>query len=126
MVARLLSFRAAPYIVTDSTRAAARARGQVDSATLPPAYPSYGRRENEPTMDGARGALTPFAAGFRLSASESRGGCSAMSEGDWYMCQAEAVGWALTLGREGLSGLPTDEKPARKRFGEAAGILHHV
>jgi hypothetical protein len=22
-----------------------------------------------------------------LSASESRGGCSAMSEGDWYMCQ---------------------------------------
>ncbi len=42
--------------------------------------------ENEPTMDRTRGALTPLAAGLRLRASESRGGCIAMSEGDWYIC----------------------------------------
>ena len=38
----------------------------------------------------------------------------------------ENVGWGLTPGREGLSGLPTDEKPARNGFGKAGGILHHV
>jgi hypothetical protein len=39
---------------------------------------------------------------------------------------AEVVGWGLTPGREGLSGLPNDEKPARNGFGEAGGIIHHL
>jgi hypothetical protein len=39
---------------------------------------------------------------------------------------AEDVGWGLSPGREGLSGLPNDEKPARNGFGEAGGIIHHL
>jgi hypothetical protein len=32
---------------------------------------------------------------------------------------AEALGWSLALGREGLSGLSNDKHPARSGFGEA-------
>jgi hypothetical protein len=39
---------------------------------------------------------------------------------------AEDVGRGLSPGREGLSGLPNDEKPARNGFGEAGGIIHHL
>jgi hypothetical protein len=39
---------------------------------------------------------------------------------------AEDVGWDLTAGREGLSGLPNSEKPARNGFGEVGGIIHHL
>jgi hypothetical protein len=31
---------------------------------------------------------------------------------------AEALGWSLTLGREGLFGLSRHQKPARSGFGE--------
>jgi len=37
-------------------------------------------------MDGKGSALTPLAVGLRLRASESRGGGSAISEGDGYLC----------------------------------------
>jgi hypothetical protein len=49
---------------------------------------------------------------------------------------AEALGWRLTLGREGLSGLSNDKHPARSGFGEVLVIyppypmgvpfIHHV
>ena len=57
-------------------RAATRARGQPSDATRPPAYGSSGSGKNHPTMDGARGALLPLAADFRLRASQARWGCS--------------------------------------------------
>src|SRR5262249_25435548 len=66
--------------------AAARTRRQTSGTTLPTANPSHGGGESEPTMDSTGGALTPLAAGLRLRASESRGGCSAMSEADRYLC----------------------------------------
>ena len=50
-------------------------------------HPCHGSGKNHSTMDSARGAVLPLATGFRLRASESRGDCSAMSWGDWYMCQ---------------------------------------
>jgi IS1 family transposase len=59
----------------------AAARWQVGSATLPTAYGSSGSRENEPTMDGVRGALLPIAAGPRLRAPEASCGGSVMSWG---------------------------------------------
>ena len=68
MVASLLSFCAAPYIVTDGARAATRARGQAGGATLPPAYSSHGSGKNQSTVVGARRALLPIAASFRLRA----------------------------------------------------------
>ena len=49
----------------------AAARGQAGGAALPAAYPSHGSRENEPTLDGARGALLPLAAAFSLRATQS-------------------------------------------------------
>jgi len=57
----------------------AAARGQVGGTTLPPAYPSDGSRKNQPTMDGARRALLPIAADFRLRATQARYGGSVMS-----------------------------------------------
>ena len=50
----------------------AAARWQASSATLPAAYGSSGSRENQPTMDRARGALLPIAAGFRLRVTQAR------------------------------------------------------
>jgi hypothetical protein len=38
-----------------------------------------GNRQNEPTMDGARGALLPLTAGFRLRAPQARCSCSVIS-----------------------------------------------
>jgi hypothetical protein len=67
------------YRLTIGARAAARARREVGSATLPAAYASDGSRENEPTMDGARGALLPIAAGSRLRATQARCGGSVRS-----------------------------------------------
>ena len=59
----------------------AAARGQAGGATLPPAYASHGSGENQPAMDGARGARLPIAAGFRLRATQARCGGSIMSWG---------------------------------------------
>jgi hypothetical protein len=81
MVASLLSFCAAPYIVTGGARAATRARRQANGATLPTAYSSHGSGKNQPTVDGVRGALLPIAADFRLRATQTRCGGSVMSWG---------------------------------------------
>jgi hypothetical protein len=56
----------------------AAARGQADDATLPTANRSSGSRENESTLDGARGALLPIASGSRLRATQARCGGSVM------------------------------------------------
>ncbi len=77
MVASLLSFRAPPRITPHSARAAAR--GPAGGATLPAADSSSGSRANQPTMDGARGALLPIAAAFRLRATQARCGGRVMS-----------------------------------------------
>jgi len=87
VVACVLSFRASSPIPTSSAHAATRARWQTDCATLPPANSGDGSRQNTSTMDGARGALLPPAAGFRLRATKARGGCRVISRVDWYMCQ---------------------------------------
>jgi hypothetical protein len=39
---------------------------------------------------------------------------------------AEELGWNLTLGRKGLSGLPRHKKPAPNGFAEADPIIHHL
>ena len=83
MVASVLSFCAPPRITPGSARAAARARWQAGGATLPAANSSHGSRENQPTVDGARGALLPIAAAFRLSATQARCGGSVMSRRGW-------------------------------------------
>jgi len=61
MVAGFLSFRAPPRITTDSARAAARARRQVGSATLPAAHSSHGSREKHPTVVNAGSPVLSFA-----------------------------------------------------------------
>ena len=73
--------------------------GKLSGATLPATDASDGSRQNQPTMDGARGALLPLAAGFRLRATQARCGCSIMSRGEWVKVPAEALGWSLTLGK---------------------------
>jgi IS1 family transposase len=126
VVACLLSFRASSPIPTSSARAPVRTRGQTSGTTLSTANSGYGCWQNQSTMDGARGAFLPIATGFRLRASESRGGLQCHVTGRLVHVPAEVVGWGLTPGREGLSGLPNDEKPARNGFGEAGGIVHHL
>ncbi len=44
----------------------------------------------------------------------------------WVKVPAEALGWRSTLGREGISGLPYNEKPARTGFGEAGRFIHFI
>jgi hypothetical protein len=55
-------------------RAAIRAKWQTARATLSAPDSSHGRRQNQPAMDGGRGAHLPLAAGFLLRATEARGG----------------------------------------------------
>ncbi len=64
------------------TCAASRPKGQTSGSTLPAADASHGRRQNESTVDSQGSALVSLAVGFRLRASELRGGCSVMSGGD--------------------------------------------
>jgi hypothetical protein len=118
VVACLLSSCASSCIVAGSAHAASRTRGQTSSATLPTAYTSDGSRKNQPTMDGARGALLPIAAGSRLRATEVRSGWQCHVTGRWVKVPAEELGWSLASGREGLSALSHDKKPARNGFGE--------
>jgi hypothetical protein len=51
--------------------------------------PGHGSWQNEPTMDGARGALLPLAKGFRLRGIEARWGCRIMSRGGCCKCQQQ-------------------------------------
>jgi transposase-like protein len=83
MVASVLPFCASSPIAARRARAATSARGQVGGATLLATDTSHGRRENHSTMDGARGALLPLAAGFRLRATTVRCGRRSMSWGGW-------------------------------------------
>ena len=69
----------------------------------------------------ARGALIPIATGFRLKAHKPDGRRYHVA-GRVMNVPAEALGWHLTLGREGLSGLSNDEHPARSGFGEVLVI----
>src|SRR2546421_783179 len=46
--------------------------------------------------------------------------------GRWVKVPAKGLTWSLTLGREGLSGLPHHQKPARSRFGRPGRFIHHV
>src|SRR5215471_8576843 len=72
-------------------------------------------------MDGARGALVPLAAAFHLRGIEAR--WSPVScRGRWVKIPAEELGRSLTLGREGLSGLPHHKKPVRNGFAEGWSI----
>src|SRR5215469_17773464 len=56
--------------------------GQTSGTTLSPADGSSGSGENQPTMDGTRGALLPLAAGSRLSATQARVGGMSWDEED--------------------------------------------
>jgi hypothetical protein len=118
VVACVLSFRASPQSAASGAQAAANARRQAGSATLPATNSGDGSWQNSPTMDGRRGALVPLAAGFRLRGSQARGGCRYHVAGRWVKVPTEALGWRLTLEREGLSGLPHRQKPARSGFAE--------
>jgi hypothetical protein len=82
VVACVLSFRAPPPITTNGAGAASRARRQTSGATLSATDSSDGSGQNEPAMDGTRGARLPLAAGFRLSATEAKCGCWVMSRGE--------------------------------------------
>jgi hypothetical protein len=48
------------------------------------------------------------------------------AEGRSMNVRAEVVGWSLLPGEGGLSGLSTDEHPARNAFTGAGQILHHI
>jgi hypothetical protein len=106
---------AAP-LAAGSPRAATRARGQPGDATLPATNPCHGSRENPSTMDGARYSLAPCRR-FPLERTRSQTGAVACC-GEMGKVPPEELGASLTLGREGLSGLPHHQKPARNGFGE--------
>jgi len=44
----------------------------------------------------------------------------------WVKVPAEALGWGLAPGKEGLSGLLHHRKPTRNGFAEAGGFIHHI
>ena len=116
MVASLLSFCTASYIVAGSARAATRARWQASSATLPAAYGSSGSRENEPTMDRARGALLPIAADSRLRVTQARCGGSVRSWEGCSRCQQKKSDIASLQDEVACPACPMTKKPARNVF----------
>jgi hypothetical protein len=79
VVACLLSFCTSPCSATSGARAAASAWGQAGGATLSTANSGDGSWKNASTMDGARGAHLPLAAGFCLRATQAKCGCRSMS-----------------------------------------------
>jgi transposase-like protein len=83
VVASLLSFCAPSPSAAGEARAAARTRGQASSATLSAANSSHGSRKNPSTLDDARVAHLPLAAGFRLRARKIKCRCGVLSQGDW-------------------------------------------
>jgi hypothetical protein len=83
VVASLLSCCASSRSAASEARAAARTRWQTPGATLPPTHAGHGSRQNEATMDGARGALVSLGADFRLRGTKARYGCRVLSRGVW-------------------------------------------
>ena len=79
VVAGVLSLCSSPPIAAGGACAAARARGQIGGATLPTTDAGDGSRQNQPTMDGARGARLPIAKGFRLRGIAARWRCRILS-----------------------------------------------
>jgi hypothetical protein len=71
VVASVVSFCTSTPIAAGSAHAASRARGQASGTTLSPAYTCDGSRKDQSTLDSARGALVPLAAGLCLSATEA-------------------------------------------------------
>ncbi len=67
MVASLLSFCAAPYIVTGDAHAATRTRWQTSGTTLLAAYSSHGSGKNQPALDSAGSAMPSSAADAMLN-----------------------------------------------------------
>ena len=63
VVARRLTFRTSSCSTASGTGAATRTGWQDGGTALPPAYSSYGSRQNHPTMVGARGAVPSLIAG---------------------------------------------------------------
>jgi hypothetical protein len=114
VVARLLSFCAPSPITASGARAATRTRGQASGTTLPAPDAGYGCRQNHPTMDDPRGARLPLAAGLRLKAPKPVTGAR--------LCRRESAIRSTRMepprGREGPSGLPHHQKPARNGFGK--------
>jgi len=72
-------------------------------------------------MDGAQGAFLPLAAAFRLSGLEARRELYHVVE-QWVKIPAEELGGRPNLRREGGSGLPQHQKPARSGFAEGWSI----
>ncbi len=71
-------------------------------------------QQGEPPDDGrhARCSLTPCRQ-FPLERHQSQMGLLCHVTGRWVNVRAEELGWSLAAGREGLSGLPHDKKPAQ-------------
>ena len=92
---------------------------EVGSATLPPAYASHGSRENEPTMDGARGALLSLAASSRLRATQARCAGSVMSWRDRCKYQQKESDGASLQDEVACPDGPMTNKPAKKALAEA-------
>jgi hypothetical protein len=44
----------------------------------------------------------------------------------WVKVLAEALGWSLVPGKEGLSGLLHHRKPTQNGVAEADGFIHHL
>jgi len=77
-------------------------------------------------MDRARGALVSLAAGFHLRGLAARWELYHVA-GRWVKVTAEELGGSLALGREGLSGLPHQQKNRPEVGLEMAGaIIHHI
>ena len=82
VAACLLSFCASSRIPTSCAPTATGTRGQASGATLPSTDPCDGCRQNQQTLDSARGARLPLATGFCLRGIQAGGGCRVMSGGE--------------------------------------------
>ena len=76
-------------------------------------------------MDGARGALLPIAAAFRLRASEARCGGSVMSWGGRRRDKQKQSDGASLQDEVARPDCPMTKKPARSVFAEVDRIIHH-
>ena len=126
VVARLLSFCPSARSAASGLCRASRTRWQASGATLSTTDASHGSGQSQPTMDCTRGALTPFAAGFRLRASESRGSCIAMSKGDWYICQQKQSVGASFREEKVCPDCPLTKNQPERGLQRAKGFIHHV
>jgi hypothetical protein len=117
MVASVRPCCASPPITARGARAATPARGPTSSTALAATEPSQGGGQNPSTMDTTPGAHLPLAKGFPL-----RGRKPDVDAGSWCAemgkLPAEELAGSLTLGREGLSGLPHHQQPPRSGVGE--------